>query len=304
MKKLQILLAAAMCGVVLNVSAQSGVSGYATVVRVQGAAYYSLGTGEVEYPLVSGKSLPAGAIIRTENNGVVDVVLGKAVEAPQAAWQPDRISLAADSPVRGMIGYKPSAEQNVVRLTPGTTLAIDKLTVTDTGADTVSDTELDLKKGKIFASVKKLSGASQYLIKLPNGIAGVRGTLFAISADGTVSVFESKGGGVVLSMVLPDGSTKTYLVTPGQFINPATGQPGALPPEAMDALQKVFTALQTLYLETVSFSFDGTRIYVSPTHGGNGHHHGGGNSGNGGGNGGGEQLSSTGDSSTIFFNQP
>lgn len=286
MKKLQILLAAAMCGVVLNVSAQSGVSGYATVVRVQGAAYYSLGAGEREYPLVAGKSLPAGAIIRTENNGVVDVVLGKAVEAPQAAWQPDRITLAADSPVRGMIGYKPSVEQNVVRLTPGTTLAIDKLTITDTGADTVSDTELDLKKGKIFASVKKLSGASQYLIKLPNGIAGVRGTLFAISADGTVAVFESKGGGVVLSMVLPDGSTKTFLVAPGQFVDPASGggQPGALPPGALSNLQSIFTGLQTLYLEVVSFSFDSTRIYCSPTHGGkdNGHGHGGGQGGGGG----------------------
>jgi hypothetical protein len=166
-----------------------------------------------------------------------------------------------------MVGYKPSAEQNVIRLTPGTTLGIDKLLVTDTGADTVSDTELDLKKGKIFASVKKLSGASQYLIKLPNGIAGVRGTLFSISADGKVSVYESKGGGVVLSLVLPDGSTKTFLVTPGQFIDPATGKPGALPPEIIAGLSQVFTALKTLYLEVVSFSFDGTHVYCSPTHG-------------------------------------
>lgn len=287
MKKLQMLLAAALCGVVFNVSAQTGSSGYATVVRVVGSAYYSLGAGEAEHPLLAGKTLPAGAMIRTEDNGIVDVVLGKSLQTPQAFSTPDRVSLAADSPVRGMVGYKPSAEQNVVRLTPGTTLGIDKLMVTDTGADTVSDTELDLKKGKIFASVKKLSGASQYLIKLPNGIAGVRGTLFAISADGTVSVYESKGGGVVLSLVLPDGSTKTYLVAPGQYIDPSTGKPGTLPPEAVDALAKVFTALQTLYLETVSFSFDGTHIYVSPTHG-KGHGRGGGNSGNGGGNGGGE----------------
>ena len=285
MKKLQMLFAAALCGVVFNVSAQTGSSGYATVVRVTGSAYYSLGAGEAEHPLLAGKTLPAGATIRTEDNGIVDVVLGKSIQTPQAFSTPDRISQAADSPVRGMVGYKPSAEQNVVRLTPGTTLGIDKLTVTDTGADTVSDTELDLKKGKIFASVKKLSGASQYLIKLPNGIAGVRGTLFAISADGTVSVYESKGGGVVLSLVLPDGSTKTYLVAPGQYIDPATGKPGTLPPEAVDALSKVFIALQTLYLETVSFSFDGTHIYVSPTHG-QGHGKGGGNSGNGGGNGG------------------
>jgi hypothetical protein len=63
-------------------------------------------------------------------------------------------------------------EQNVVRLSGGTTLKIDTLTVSDTGADTVSDTELDLQAGRIFASVKKLSDTSKYLVKIPNGIAG------------------------------------------------------------------------------------------------------------------------------------
>ncbi|HZI32574.1 MAG TPA: FecR domain-containing protein, partial [Candidatus Binatia bacterium] len=249
------------------VSAQSGAPGYATVVRVAGAAFYSLGAGQDEHPLVAGKTLPVGATIRTEDNGVVDVVLGKSMEAPQSVWQPQRIAFAADSPVRGMVGYKPSAEQNVVRLTPDTTLAIDKLNVTDTGADTVSDTELNLKKGKIFASVKKLTGASQYLIKLPNGIAGVRGTMFVISADGTVEVFESTGGGVVLSLVSQDGSTHTYLVTPGQLLDPVTGKSSPIPADLVNQLNQVFAALRTVYGEVVNFSFDTTKCYVSPTHG-------------------------------------
>ena len=75
-----------------------------------------------------------------------------------------------------MVGYKPSVEQNVIRMSGATTVKIDTLTISDTGVDTISDTELDLQNGRIFYSVKKLSSQSKYLIKLPNGIAGVRGS--------------------------------------------------------------------------------------------------------------------------------
>jgi len=285
MKRIQALLGAALCGVIfslaINASAQSEGSGYATVVRVVGIASYSLGDDNW-HPLLAGKYLPVGALIRTGENGVVDVVLGKAVEMPQAAWQPDHISLAPDAPVRGMVDYKPSTEQNVIRLTPDTMLAIDRLTVTDTGADTVSDTELDLRKGKIFASVKKLSGASQYLIKLPSGIAGVRGTKFSISADGTTVVFESTGGGVVLSLVLPNGSTQTFVVTPGQSFDTTTDQLSAIQADLGAQLEDLFKAIQTVYLEIVNFSYDYTQCYVSPTHGAHGGHHGHGGGGQGG----------------------
>jgi hypothetical protein len=270
MKKLQTLLAAAVCGaiftVALNASAQVGKAGYGTVVRVEGRASYSMG-GDIWHPLEAGKYLPAGALIRTGDNGVVDIVLGQYVRMPQSSGQPSGISFAPDEPVRGLIGYAPSTEQNVVRLTPNTTLGIDKLTTGDTGTDTISDTELDLKQGKIFASVKKLSGASQYLIKLPNGIAGVRGTKFSVSADGTVAVFESSGGGVVLSLTMSDGSTKTFLVAPGQLLDPATGQPAALSPDILSALKNIFTALQTTYYQLAQFSYDHTQCYVSPTQG-------------------------------------
>lgn len=282
MKKIQALFVAALCGAFISitatVSAQDAQAGFATVVRVQGMASYSLGDDNW-HPLVAGKYLPVGAIIRTGENGVVDVVLGKDLDIPHTVWHPDTIAFAPDSPVRGMISYKPSVEQNVVRLTPETTLAIDKLMVTDTGADTVSDTELNLKKGKIFASVKKLSGASQYLIKLPSGIAGVRGTKFSISADGTTAVFESTGGGVVLSLVLPDGSTKTFVVTPGNLLDPASGQMGGLPSDAANFLSDLFSALPTIYKQVCYCPFDSTRCYISPTHGGHGKGHGNGHGG-------------------------
>ena len=65
-----------------------------------------------------------------------------------------------------------------------TLLGIDKLTVTQTGADVVTETQLDLKAGHIFGMVKKMSAASKYEVKIPNGVAGIRGTVYDISAEG------------------------------------------------------------------------------------------------------------------------
>jgi hypothetical protein len=256
-----------LTGVVATASAQDSKPGFATVVRIEGNCTYSLDNGVVWHPLVPGKNLAAGSQIRTSDNGVVDVILGKAIDLPQAKWAPERISLARDQQVRGMITYTPSAEQNVVRLTPNTTLAIDKLNTTDTGADTVSDTELDLKQGKIFASVKKLSGASQYTVKIPNGIAGVRGTKFSISVDGTVVVFETTSGGLVLSLTSANGTTQTFQILEGQLLDPATGSPAPIPAALNGILNRIFTALPTLYIESVNKTYDRTVTYVSPTTG-------------------------------------
>ena len=141
---------------------------------------------------------------------------------PQAHPTPDQIGPAPDAPVRGMTDYKPSVEQNVVRLSGNTTLKIDKLMVSDTGVDTVSDTELDLQKGRIFASVKKLNGASQYLVKIPNGIAGVRGTKFGLGADGMCAVIKNS---VLLSTwwVRMEVRSPFWWAKVIQF-NPGTGQ--------------------------------------------------------------------------------
>jgi len=283
MKYIQVLSGVAVCGFALslagNALAQSPIhAGVATVVRISGEASYSVGDGKW-HPLVAGKLLAAGAVVKTEPDAAVDLVLGKTIGMPQATPVPDRISAAADDPVRGYVAYKPSAEQNTVRLTGNTVLAIDKLTVSDTGVDSVSDTELDLRQGAIYNSVKKLSGASQYLIKIPNGIAGVRGTLFYISASGECAAFKNS---IVLSIIGKNGKPDTVVVGEGTRFNPQTGKTSPLPPEVLNQLNQIFTALRTTYLEVVNFTYDTTRCYISPTHG---HHkgHGGGGGGGGGG---------------------
>ena len=289
MKNFKSILVGVFCAAIaLSASAQNTKQGFATAVRVDGNVTYSLGAGQPEYPLVAGRFLPPGSIVFTHDNGITDLVLGKAIDLPQAKWSPERISLAHDSHVRGMVTYRPSADQNAIRLTPNSTLAIDKLTIVDTGADTVSDTELDLKKGKIFASVRKLSGASQYIVKLPTGVAGVRGTMFSISADGAVACFESTGGGVILALTLANGITTTFVVGPGQLLDPATGQPAVISNQLKKILEEVFDALRTTYFHEVDFEHDHNDEHISPTTGHHDKDKGKGN-GNGGGQGGNQQ---------------
>jgi hypothetical protein len=287
MKYIQTFISAAICGFVLMLTggacAQSIQPGVATVVRIVGEARYSLGDG-VWHPLVAGKVLAAGAVIQTGHGATVDVILGKKILTPQASPLPDEISPAVDANVRGYVSYRPAAVQNAVRMTGDTVLAIDKLTVSDTGLDSVSDTELDLHQGGIYCSVKKLSGASQYLIKIPNGIAGVRGTLFYIEASGRCIAY---GNSVVLSIIGPDGKPVTVVVSEGNQFDPANmgnGQPGPLPPGVSPLppgpsaeLYRIFAALRSLYFPDyyaeINFVFDRTECHISPTHGHHGGHH-------------------------------
>ena len=273
MKKLQTLLAIAVGGVLLNTgftaSAQPAKPGYATVIRVQGEASYSLDDGAHKYPLVAGKFLEPGATLYTGENGMVDVILGKAIELPQAKWVPERVSLSVDSPVRGLVSYRPSVEQNMIRLMPKSALVIDKLTTTSSGADTVSDTELDLKKGGIYASVKKLSPAAQYLVKTPTGIAGVRGTEFNITLndDGTiqsVSVYRTvNDDGLVLAITSGSGATQTYLIQDGEIWQPGNANPVPITPQLRSLLSDVFKVLRTPFYQLASYDYDRTQTQES-----------------------------------------
>jgi hypothetical protein len=276
MKKIQTLLGLAFCGVLLTAgfvaSADTGKTGYATVIRVKGSATYSLVAGGTEYPLVPGKFLDPGTTIYTHDRGEVDVILGKAIDLPQAKWVPERISLAVDAPVRGMITYKPSAEQNVVRLMPNTTLTIDKLTTVSSFADTVSDTELDLKKGSIYASVKVLSAAAQYLVKTPTGIAGVRGTQFylALNDDGTIKIAavyktNDANGGLWLT---PNGAViPPFLISAGQMWEPGDANPVPITPQVISFYQLTFSAVRTIYIQEVSYDYDHTKVLESSDYG-------------------------------------
>ena len=262
MKFFKAFVASLVGGLVLSLAAsataQSSIKQYGTVSRIVGQAQYSAGDN-VWHPLVVGKVLGPGNVIKTAVDSSVGIIIGDAINAHIGVGDP-KVVPAPDYAVRGLMSAKVIATQNVVTMGSDTVLAIDKLSVANTGVDAASDTELDLRQGNITGTVKKLSAASQYLIKIPNGIAGIRGTTFFLSASGVIYV---KDGSAVISEVI-NGQTITQTVTAGEQFDPATGQVTQLTPLEMQNAEQ--TAVQTITLQQgiISFANDQTTVYVSP----------------------------------------
>ncbi|MGH7954798.1 MAG: FecR domain-containing protein [Gloeomargaritales cyanobacterium] len=260
----------ALCGAALmlvnNVSAQSTKQGMATVVRIQGEARYSVGDN-VWHPLVPGKTLGAGAVIQTAADSTVDLVMGPVpvqVSYPGATTASAGLATAPDPNVRGYVVYNPKVSQNVIRMFGNTVLAVDKLSVSDTGVDAVGDTELDLRAGKIFGTVKKISAMSQFEVKIPDGVAGIRGTTFTISANGTCFVLK---GSVVLSFV-SNGHTMTQEMSAGQKFNPqSASQPVSFLPSDKSYLGALSQMVPTFFPGSNIFVKDFTKCHVSPVQG-------------------------------------
>jgi hypothetical protein len=103
-------------------------------------------------------------------------------------------------------------------------------------------------------------------VKVPNGVAGVRGTLFSIDVDGNVACYESTGGGVILSVTI-GGVTSTYVIQPGYLMQQGGSSPAPISPELQTILKRVFDVLRTTYFQTVNYEFDRTGCFISPTSG-------------------------------------
>jgi ferric-dicitrate binding protein FerR (iron transport regulator) len=170
-----------------------------------------------------------------------------------------------------MVSYTAMAEQNGIRLYGDTVLAVDKLVASNTGVDALTDTELDLRQGTIFGCIKKLSAASQFVIKMPNAAAAVRGTTFVLSANGVITVID---GSCVISAIV-NGKTVTQVVNAGEQFDPATGQVTQLTQAQIVAAKQTAVEVITVVKGIISFEDDRTIVYVSPVHGnpGRGHHH-------------------------------
>ena len=146
-------------------------------------------------------------------------------------------------------------------------LAIDRLSSMQTGAEPVTETQLDLRSGKIFGDVKKQSATSRFEVKIPNGVAGIRGTTFSVSADGVVAV--SDGGPVLIAWTpkdLPaDQPPPTKSVPEGQQFDTKTGIMSPIPAAELANLREI-AALGTLPVyATPALAVDRTIFWVSWT---------------------------------------
>ncbi|HEY3762056.1 MAG TPA: FecR domain-containing protein [Verrucomicrobiae bacterium] len=264
----------AVCALVLsfcsNSFAQTDHPGYATVVRITGEAHYSA-DGTTWHPLVVGQTLSAPDVIQTAINGSVDLVLGaKSAILGSSVADPAVVAPAADSPVGGMTSYKSTAAQNVIHMGSDSVLAIDKLMIGNTGVDAVSDTQLDLRQGTIFGNVKKLSASSQYLIKMPNGIAGIRGTTFILTVGSGGAIDATIiSGSMVVSTTNAQGQVSTTTLGPGDRLNLLTGQVTQLTPTQVAREERRLHLTITIEYGVITFIFhnDRTTIFISPTAG-------------------------------------
>jgi hypothetical protein len=193
-----------------HVSAQT-TDGSAKVVAVSGDARYFTAGDPTAHPVKVGMIVKPGMTIQTATGGhnYVDLILNNAQAQESPAATPSEIA-----------HYTPKAEQDGIRIYENSVLEVDKLTVTQTGADTVTDTELDLKAGKILGTVKKLAPTSKYEVKIPNGVAGIRGTIYVLSANGVLQVLT---GNVVVAYVGPGGNVITQVVNAGEQFDLNTG---------------------------------------------------------------------------------
>lgn len=220
------------CGVALamvsTLAAQSVDQSAAKVVRLKGGARYSTGN-DVWQPLKLGDVVRPGTVIQTAGDSRVDLVLGDA-SAPVARPTPSDV-----------LSYQPIAEQNIVRIWENTLLGVDKLTEMRTGMDVVTETQLDLRAGHITGSVKKMSAASRYEVKLPNGVAAIRGTVYECYAEGVIKVRE---GSAVATYTGPTGTRLTQVINAMQMFDIRTGTLSSLPDTDKTGIDTIIKQMQ------------------------------------------------------------
>jgi FecR-like protein len=201
---LKLIVGFAVLGLAANLRAQT-TPGKAVVRALKGSSTFST-AGSAPAPLKVNSVLYSGTTIKTGRDSQVDLFLGNSA--------------------------------GLVRVTENTTLSLDKLAFTETGADTVVEVQLNLPDGTILGNVNKLSAASKYEVKVPNGVAGIRGTQFRINSSAYVVLLN----GSLIMVYVPSGGNPTpypLFAPPPQYFSPLEGVKPA-PDELISELRKQF----------------------------------------------------------------
>ncbi|MGO9203732.1 MAG: FecR domain-containing protein [Limisphaerales bacterium] len=220
-----------VCGVafamVSTLSAQTTMEQLAKVVRMKGVAHCQVAGGGWQDIRV-GTILRPGAVIQTglEGGSYVDVALGRGGVGSFPAF--GSLDYRKYSPAAR---YSVAVRQTVVRLYPNTVVGLDKLMATETGAATVTQTELDLRKGHILGNVKKLTAGSEFKVRFPKGVALVRGAVFDMTVD---EMKEVKQGNK-----LPGDQHWTFTMGAGTGLVTYTGPDGNPVTMAVQAMQSL-----------------------------------------------------------------
>jgi hypothetical protein len=192
-------------------TAQS-IAGTAKVLRLKGHGRWAP-AGESWRPLKAGDVLPSGSVIETDKEvgTLADLALLDSDGSQVASASGPDTSWLDNSPPPTRMSTSP---QNTLRLWENTHFALKKLEITTSGIERVTDTQLELTSGRISGKARKLSAGSVYEIKIPGGLAGIKGTTYDIAAVGILRVLE---GIVVIAYIdAGTGNVVTQAVSAGQ----------------------------------------------------------------------------------------
>ena len=144
----------------------------------------------------------------------------------QRLYSGDSIKTGAGSHVDLDVG----ANVGALQVAPQSTFVLDKLTVTEAGSERLTETQLKVEMGAIYAKINKLGKGSRYEIATPKGIAGIRGSAAYVTADCQVTMLEGLAG---VAFPTPAGPVNTFLVHGGETVSPTDTPPHPAPPELL-----------------------------------------------------------------------
>jgi hypothetical protein len=196
------------------------------VLAGEGRVEFSAG-GKPWSPVSAGAMLPEGSRLRTGPGATADLLL--------------------------------QYNGSVFRLAEAGELQIAKLRRADTGLGMVTETRLNVLRGALIGSQRKLHKPSILEIATPQGQALIRGTEYVVNSDGAVSVLS---GSVEVIYNLPgnNGSIKV-MVPAGSTFDPATG---SVVPTTPDDLQDIIADVDAVRLNAEVYKVGGATIVVKP----------------------------------------
>ena len=164
-------------------SANHGViHNFGLIRAIRGSAEVS-GDGKKWKKALVGMKVGAGAVVQTPKDSVVDIFLGE------------------NGPV--------------LRLMEESAIRIERLDVENTGVEKIIETEIELQRGRVLGSVKKMAAASKYVVRTPTSVVQIRGTEFSISDEGSVKIISG-------TVEVLQGGQK-FTVVGGQKFEPGNG---------------------------------------------------------------------------------
>jgi len=195
------------------------------IQEIIGTASYSV--GGTWQPLEKNMKLSQGAIIKTDVDSTVDLMFYSSFTA--------------------------------LRLTPNSSLRLDKLNTQAGFLMPITDTTLTLLTGSIAGTQRKLAAPSRFQINVAGKVATIVGTEYFVRADGAVSV---TSGTVSLNYNLPgNGGSVKVTVSAGFSFDAATGR---VVPTTSAYLHNIIAHITTTSHNAQVFKVDGATLVVKP----------------------------------------